>query len=72
MNLNRITPARTAMAVAAAAVAGNLYLMLADALLAPPSSAAARFQAPSSDQAVRGRLPGEPKTNRDVQRWNTR
>lgn len=70
MNMHRITPAAVALAVAAAAVAGNLYLMAIDAL-APQSSAAARFKAPSSDQAARGRLPGEPKSSRDVQRWKS-
>lgn len=68
MNLHRLTPARAALAVAAAAVAGNLYLMAVDAL-APQSSALVWFKAPSSDQAARGRLPGEPKLSRDLQRW---
>jgi hypothetical protein len=71
MNLHHLTPARAALAVAAAAVAGNLYLVAADAM-APQSSASVRFKAPSSDQAARGRLPGEPKSSRDLPRWNAR
>jgi Domain of unknown function (DUF4372) len=44
--------------------------MAADAL-APQSSASVRFKAPASDQAARGRLPGDPKPSREVQRWET-
>lgn len=68
MDMHHITLARAALAAAAAAVAGNVYLMAADAL-APQSSAAVRFKAPSIDQAARGRLPGEANLSRDGERW---
>jgi hypothetical protein len=70
MSMHRITPVRAALAVAAAAVAGNLYLLTADAL-APQSSASVRHKSPSIDQAARGRLPGEPKSSRETLRWKT-
>lgn len=64
MNLRRIAPGRATLAVAAGAVIGNLYLIASEAL-APQPSAAARFEAPSTIQAARGRLPGEPRWRRD-------
>lgn len=70
MNKHCIVPARVALAVAAGAVVGNLYLIAIDAL-APQSSAAARFEAPSTIQAARGRLPGEPRWRPDLQRWES-
>lgn len=52
-----LTPARFVCAVAAAAVAGNMYLLLEDALTA--RQAATRSNVPSSVEAARGYLPGE-------------
>jgi hypothetical protein len=70
MKLHHITPGSIALAVAAAAVAGELYLMVADAQT-PQSRTSMWLKAPSSDQAARGRLPGEPKSSRAVQRSET-
>lgn len=67
MNMHYFTPARIALAAAVAAVAGNLYLLAGDAL-APEASASARSTTPSSFQAARGHLPGEPKANAEAQR----
>ncbi len=70
MNLQDFKPARMAIAIAAAAVVANLFLMLGDAL-APQAGASARSATPSSVEAARGRFPGESKANTDAQRWKS-
>ena len=69
-----LTPARVAWLAAAVAVAGNLYLVLGDALASASgvqvSSSAS--SASSCVEAVRGRYPGEPLAQIDTQTWVTR
>lgn len=62
------TPARFIVAVAAAALAGNVYLLLGDAL-APEQVASKRSTTPSSVEAARGQLPGEISVHPDPTRW---
>lgn len=66
-----LTPARVAWVVAAVAVAGNLYLVLGDAL-ASASGVQVSSSASSCVEAVRGRYPGEPLAQIDTQTWVTR
>jgi hypothetical protein len=66
-----LSPARVAWVAAALAVAGNLYLVLGDAL-----AGAAGVQVSSSAtaclEAARGRYPGEPLAQIDTQTLITR
>lgn len=68
-----LTPARVAWLVAAVAVAGNLYLVLGDALAsASGSGVQVSSSASSCVEAVRGRYPGESLAQIDTQTWVTR
>lgn len=68
-----LTPARVAWLAAAVAVAGNLYLVLGDALAsASASGMQVSSSASSCIEAVRGRYPGEPLAQIDTQTWVTR
>lgn len=71
-----LTPARVAWLAAAVAVAGNLYLVLGDALASASASgmqvSSSASSASSCVEAVRGRYPGEPLAQIDTQTWVTR
>lgn len=70
-----LTPARVAWLVAAVAVAGNLYLVLGDALASASASGSGvqvSSSASSCVEAVRGRYPGESLAQIDTQTWVTR
>jgi hypothetical protein len=66
-----LTPARVVWVAAAVAVAGNLYLVLGDAL-ASAAGVQVASSATACAEAVRGRYPGEPLAQTDTQTWVTR